>query len=100
MQLDAAGHGRVAAAALADVADALAHAVRFAAQVAAGDGRFAAGGRQQRREHAQGGGLAGAVGAEEAEDFAGVRRAGRRRPRLRRGQRGSGRCGAGRAFRS
>jgi hypothetical protein len=36
----------------------------------AGDRGGAAGGRDQRGEHAQGGGLAGAVGAEEAEDLA------------------------------
>ena len=71
-QLDATGHARVAAAALADVADALADPVRLAAQVAAGDGGLAAGGRQQRGQHAQGGGLAGAVGPQEAEDFAGL----------------------------
>ena len=45
--------------------------LRLAEQVAAGDGGLAAGGRQQRREHAQRGGLAGAVGTEEAEDLAG-----------------------------
>jgi len=47
------------------------HAVWFAAQVATGNGGFAIGGREQRGEHAERGGFAGAVGAEEAENFAG-----------------------------
>jgi hypothetical protein len=61
-----------AGAALGDVADPPADADRVLEQVAAGDGGRAGGGAQQRRQHAQGGGLAGAVGAEEADDLAGV----------------------------
>src|SRR5450756_64220 len=45
---------------------------RGAAQVDPGDGRLAAGGGQEGREHAQGGGLAGPVRAQEADDLAGV----------------------------
>ena len=38
--------------------------------VVAGDGGGAGGGGDEARKHAHGGGLAGAVGAEEAEDLA------------------------------
>src|SRR5579859_7710265 len=57
LQLLATAYTWIAAAALADIANALPHAVRFAAEVAASDGGFAVGGGQQRRQHAQGGGL-------------------------------------------
>jgi len=55
-----------------DVADALAHLSRRLTQVVAGHRRFAATRRQQRRQHAQRGRLAGAVRPQEAEDLAGL----------------------------
>ncbi len=58
------------AAALRDVADPVPDLGGVGAQVHPGDRRLAAVGDQQRREHAQGRGLAGAVGAEEPEDLA------------------------------
>jgi hypothetical protein len=68
-----AGAGlRQAAAALGDVADPAADADRVFEEVVAGDGGRPGGGPQQRGEHAQRGRLAGAVGAEEADDLAGV----------------------------
>jgi hypothetical protein len=57
------------AAALGDVADPAAHLARFAAQVGSGDRRLAAVGLDERRQHAQGRGLAGSIRAEEAEDL-------------------------------
>ncbi|CCH16009.1 Protein of unknown function [Micromonospora lupini str. Lupac 08] len=65
-----AGGGLVpGAAALRDVADATPHLRRVLAQVGAGDGGLAAVRLDERGEHPQRGGLAGAVGAEEAEDL-------------------------------
>ena len=69
-QLVAAGDRGVRAAALGHVADALAHALRFADEVHARDAGLAARRREERRQHAQGRRLAGAVGPEEAEDLA------------------------------
>ncbi len=57
---------------LRHVADALARRGARRAQVDAGDAQRAAGRRQQAAEHAEGGRLAGAVGAEQAEDLAGL----------------------------
>ena len=68
----AAGLARVEAGLLEGDADLAAGAVRIAGDVNAGDLRTAGGDRQQRRQHPHGGRLAGAVGAEEAEDLAGV----------------------------
>ena len=65
-----AGLGRVGRAALRHVADPLADLLRLAAEVGAGHRRLTRCRRDERREHAQRGGLAGAVGAEEAEDLA------------------------------
>ena len=70
-QLAAAGLGRVRGTALRHVADPAADLLRILGEVGAGDGRRPAGGLEERREHAQGRRLAGAVGAEEAEDLAG-----------------------------
>ena len=88
-QLPASGDLRVAAPLLADVADPLAHPAGLAEQVAAGNGRPAAGDREQGGEHPERRRLAGAVGAEEAEGLAsldvevdaGDRLDGGRRPR-------------------
>ena len=55
---------------LAGDAEQLADDVRLAADVDAEDGRLARVDRQQGREHLEHGGLAGAVGAEHAEDLA------------------------------
>ena len=44
--------------------------LRLAAEVGPGDRRLARRRRQERRQHPQGGRLAGPVGAEEAEDLA------------------------------
>ena len=71
-ELAAPGLGRIGRAALRDIADPLADRLGLAAQVGAGHGRLARRGRQQRGEHAQRGGLAGPVRAEEAEDLAGA----------------------------
>ena len=61
---------RVGAAGLRDVAERLAHPHRILHQVAAADGGGAGGGQQEGGEHALGGRLAGAVGAEEPHDLA------------------------------
>jgi hypothetical protein len=61
-------------AGLGDVADASGYALGVAREVAPGDGRGAAGGGEQGGEHAQGGGLACAVGPQEAEDLAALDR--------------------------
>ena len=53
-------------------ADRGAHGGALADDVVARHARRARGGRQQRGEHQDGGGLAGAVGAEEAVDLAGL----------------------------
>ncbi len=65
----------------------------------AGDQRTARGGRQQRREHADGGGLAGAVGPEQPEHLAGGDREGDAADgqRLRSARRGRRRARLGRA---
>jgi hypothetical protein len=55
---------------LRDVADALAGLRARMPQVDAGHAQLAAAGGQQAAEHAEGGGLARAVGAEQAEDLA------------------------------
>ena len=60
------GRGRTA---LGDVADPAAHADRVGDEVAPGHGGGARRGFEQRRQHAQGRRLAGAVGAEEADDL-------------------------------
>ena len=62
----------VGGAALRDVADPAAHADRVGDQVAAGDRGGAGGGLEQRGQHAQRRRLAGAVGAEEADDLPGL----------------------------
>ena len=49
------------------VAEMSAYPARIVAQVAAGDGRVAAGWRQQRRQHLEQGGFARTVGADKAE---------------------------------
>ncbi len=69
MQLVAHALGVPARRALADVADAAAHARRIVADVAARDDRLARRGRQQRGEHAERGRLAGAVRAEEGDEL-------------------------------
>ena len=51
-------------------ADAQAHGVGLGGDVVAGDPGPPAGRQQQRAQHPHGGGLAGAVGAEEAVDLA------------------------------
>src|SRR5262249_44603764 len=53
------------------VADPLSYLLRPSQQVTSGHGRFAATWWQQSRQHPEGGRLAGAVGAEEAEDGSG-----------------------------
>ena len=58
------------AAALGDVADAPAHRDRRAAEIVSGDDGVARARGEQRREHPQRRRLAGAVGAEEADDLA------------------------------
>ena len=65
-------HGQVAVQGktLGHVADARPGRGRGGAQVEPGHGAVAAGDGQQAAEHAEGGGLAGAVGAEQAEDLA------------------------------
>jgi hypothetical protein len=63
-------HRRVDAAGLGHVADPAADAGRVADQVVPRHDGAARGGREQRGEHPQGGGLARAVGAEEAQDLA------------------------------
>src|SRR5258708_4891574 len=68
----APGSSRLRAAFLADVSDLRAHLPRLAPQIEAADRGVAAAGVQQRGEHAHGGRLAGAVGAEEAKDLAGA----------------------------
>ena len=60
----------IQAEALRHVADLALDLVGVAADVVAEAGALAAIGRQQAAEHADGGGLAGAVGAEEAVDRA------------------------------
>src|SRR5262249_31060055 len=67
-QLCASADRVIAAALLTHVADPLTHLVRQLEQVAPGHCRLAATWRQQGRQHPQRGCLAGAVGAEEAED--------------------------------
>ena len=69
-ELLARGHGVPGAAALGDVADLAAYPSWVSPQVRARDGRLSPVRDDQRREHPQGGGLAGAVRAEEAEDLA------------------------------
>src|SRR5439155_9384450 len=69
-ELLAGGHLVPGAAALRHVADPPADGVRRAAQVQPGDAGATTVGLDQRGEHAQGRALAGAVGAEEAEDLA------------------------------
>lgn len=58
------------AAALGHIADAAAYLARVLAQVGAGDGGLAPVRLDEGRQHPQGGGLAGAVRAEEPEDLA------------------------------
>jgi len=65
---EAAGVG---AAGLGDVADPAADADGVGAEVAAGDGRGAGGRAEEGGQHPEGGRLAGAVRAEEADDLAG-----------------------------
>ena len=55
---------------LRHVADVLAHGFRFTANIVSGNLCAAGGGLQQAAEHANGGGLAGAVRPEEAKDLA------------------------------
>ena len=68
----AAGQQRVERGLLKRGADRLAHVCALADDVVAGHARRARGGRQQRGEHQHGRRLAGAVGAEEAVDLAGL----------------------------
>ena len=83
----------VGAAELAHVADALPHPLGCRGDVEPGHRGAAGVDRQQRREHAQGRGLAGAVRAEQPEDLARTdleaRLPGRPRPAL---------CGTGRSW--
>jgi hypothetical protein len=67
--LDAGGLA-VDARALADAADRPPHGARIAQHVVARDAGGAGVGPRQRGEDPDGGGLAGAVGAEQAEDRA------------------------------
>ncbi len=67
-----AGHERVDRRLLERHPDRAADSVGLADHVVAGDERRAGGGSQERGEDADEGGLAGAVGAEEAVDLAGV----------------------------
>src|SRR5256714_1638808 len=69
-QLLACGHGVPRAQSLGHVADPAADLTGGAAEVGTRDGGLPAVRHDQRGEHPQGGGLAGAVGAEEAEDLA------------------------------
>ena len=71
-QVLAAREERVERGLLEGGADRLAHVGALADDVVAGHARGARGGRQQRGEHQHGGGLAGAVGAQEAVDLAGL----------------------------
>ena len=68
----AAGEQRVERGLLERGADRRAHRGALAHDVVARHARRARGGRQQRREHQHGRRLAGAVGAEEAVDLAGL----------------------------
>jgi len=61
---------------LGQVSDRAPRGERVAEDVVARDRRRAVGGRQEARQHAHRGGLAGAVGPEEAHDFAGLHREG------------------------
>jgi hypothetical protein len=65
----APGHQRVERRFLQGDADRAAHRPRFGDHVVAGHRGTAAGRQQQRRQYSYRGRLAGAVGAEEAEDF-------------------------------
>ena len=69
-ELAATGLGRVGRAPLRHVSDAAADLRGVALEVHARDPRLARGRADERREHAQRRGLAGPVGAEEAEDLA------------------------------
>ena len=60
----------VGASGLGDVADAAAYVLGLLDHVVAGHRRGAGRGPQQRRQHPQRGGLAGAVGPEEPDDLA------------------------------
>ena len=71
-ELGAAGDLAVGAPRLADVTDPVADPVLLRGQVAARHARGAAAGRQKGGEHTQRRRLAGAVGAEKAEDLAGA----------------------------
>jgi hypothetical protein len=71
-QVLAAGQQRVERGLLEGGADRLAHVRAVADDVVAGHARRARRGRQQRREHQHGRGLARAVGTQEAVDLAGL----------------------------
>src|SRR5215467_4518460 len=70
-ELDATGHAAVGPSLLPHVSNPLANALGLAAQIEAGDPSLAGRRRKERGEHAQCGGLASSVRAEEAEDLAG-----------------------------
>ena len=65
------GHVAVERRVLEDQADVATHVVALVDHVVAGHAGRARGGLDQRAQHVDRGGLAGAVGAEEAEHFAG-----------------------------
>ena len=65
------GAGGIGAAALGDISDAPPDAGRIDGQIEPGDGGVAGGWGEEGGEHAEDGGFAGAVGAEESDYFAG-----------------------------
>ena len=71
-QLATAAHPRIRAAGLRDVADPPTHRLRVPGHVVAGDTGDPGGRQEERGEDPERGRLAGTVGAEEAEDRAGL----------------------------
>ncbi len=71
-QVLVAGERAVHGNRLRHIADDAANFHRLSSDGEAGHARLARGGRQERGEHLDGGGLAGSVGAEQAEHLAGI----------------------------